>query len=339
MIFKFFLSYFILFSFLLLGSGCSGGIKNNITSTKNLSESNLPNWYISPKQNNADFLYGVAEGFSLEEATRNSLAECAARLMVSVSSESQLTRQADNISANEEIRQKTLQSVEKINFLNYSVSRSSKVNDRFYVEVKVEKTPFFNDQKERVEILRKKIRDLDSVSKKTNPIQRRLDLMKIVDFGKELELKLRILAGSGLNLGLSEGLTMISEFQQELAGLSMKIDFVIDAKNSKDLSVLIIEGLNREGFKISSKAENSNSNQVLVKTLVSKSSSEIYGAKMVKLSVSFSNLSLGKIVASNSLEFTGSSAISEEEAQKSALKKLHDEIERVGILKILGITS
>jgi large subunit ribosomal protein L9 len=122
-----------------------------------LSESNLPNWYISPKQNNADFLYGVAEGFSLEEATRNSLAECAARLMVSVSSESQLTRQADNSSAHEEIRQKTLQSVEKINFLNYSVSRSSKVNDRFYVEVKVEKTPFFNDQKERVEILRKKI--------------------------------------------------------------------------------------------------------------------------------------------------------------------------------------
>ena len=58
------------------------------------SKSNdLPSWFIKPRANNIDMIYGVAEGFTLEEATKTALADAAGRLMVSISSESELIKE------------------------------------------------------------------------------------------------------------------------------------------------------------------------------------------------------------------------------------------------------
>ena len=71
----------------------------------------LPSWYVSPKQNNASSLYGVGEGFSLEEATKTALADAAARLIVTISSESTLLREENQNSSNEESRQQINQNI------------------------------------------------------------------------------------------------------------------------------------------------------------------------------------------------------------------------------------
>ena len=95
-------------------------------------------------------IYGVAEGFTLEEATKTALADAAGRLMVSISSESELIKEENQNSYNEEMRQKVRQSIEKISFAGYEVSKSEQVDKKFYVEVSVERDPFIKEQKERV---------------------------------------------------------------------------------------------------------------------------------------------------------------------------------------------
>jgi hypothetical protein len=313
----------------------------SLTSCASYSDksSDSPSWYISPKQNNASNLYGVAEGYTLEEATRYALADAAARLMVSISSESSLLREENQNSVNEEMRQQVRQSVEKINFTNFQVTKSDKFGQRFFVEVMVERAPFINDQKERVEFLEKKIADLEKDSAGKNPIQKRNSLIKILDLSKELELKSRILAGAGEVVNLKEKLHRIANFQNQFDKTSDKIEFYFEINSPKEIAQTIRNSLNKEKIKIAPSRNNSNPNQIVIKIKSSSRTNEIYGSYMTKLEVDFENLADGKVVASNSIEVVGSSAIGEKESHLAASKSLEEKIEKDGILKIIGIIN
>ena len=41
------------------------------------TSSNIPSWYITPTANNFQTLYGIGDGFTLEEATKSALANAA----------------------------------------------------------------------------------------------------------------------------------------------------------------------------------------------------------------------------------------------------------------------
>lgn len=320
---KFFAAFFAA----LLLAACAGG-----------APSNAPSWYFSPKQNTSSNLYGVAEGYTLEEATKYALADAAARLMVSISGESTLIREEDNNGSNEEMRQKVRQNIEKISFSNFTVSRSQQVEKQLYVEVQIEREPFIREQKERVDFLNKKISNLEKDTNSSNPIQRRNALVKILDLGKELELRSRILAGANEGGNVSEVLSRLANFESQLNKISDKIEFFFEINSPKEIAQTIRSRLNKEQLKIAS-TRSSSQNQIVIRIKSSSRSSRIYEAFMTKLEIDFENLSDGKILASNSVEVTGSSTISERESYLAAVKSFDEEIEKRGILKIIGITN
>ena len=81
------------------------------------------------------------------------------------------------------------------------------------------------------------------------------------------------------------------------------------------------------------------SHQIVIKIKSEKRSNKIYGAFLTKLEVDFENFVGGKVLASNSLEVTGSSSIGEKESYLAATKSLEEQIEKDGILKVLGIIN
>jgi hypothetical protein len=326
---KIILAFFLIFTY-----ACSSSNANN----KN-QDSNAPSFYIKARQNNAESLYGVAEGFSLEEATKNALADLASRLIVSISSETTLTRQEDSNNAHEEIRQKVKQSVEKISFSNFKTSKSEKIENKFYIEVEIERQPFINEQKERVVFIEKKINDLDKNSQGKNPIQRRNSLIKINELAKELELKSMIIRGSGEVFDLKDKLALIAKFQNELEKSSDKIEFFFDLGSPKEIVQIIRSALNKEKLKITNKLNKNDDNQVIIKIENFSKTNHIYEAHMTKTKIDFENLSQGKILASNTIEVTGSSTISEKESYNASLKSLEEKIEKDGVLKVLGILN
>ena len=121
----------------------------------------IPSWYLTPKQNDSAYLYGVAEGHSLEESTRFALADAAARLMVSISSTSTLLREENQNSVNEEMRQNVRQNIEKIDFSNFEVTKTATIGKQFYAEIKIEREPFLRDQKERLQVIETKLTNLE----------------------------------------------------------------------------------------------------------------------------------------------------------------------------------
>ncbi len=303
------------------------------------NKDNDPSWYISSKQNNVDYLYGVAEGYNLEESTKYALADAASRLMVTISSQSDLLREENQTSTNEEMRQQVRQNVEKINFTGFKVIRSQKIGQKFFTEVQIERTRFVLEQEDRIRFLERQISDLDKNSKCKNSIQRRNALLQISTLNKEIELKSRILSGAGKNIDLTKKLNRAADFQNQLEKLSNDIEFYFEINSPKEITKIIRTALNKEKIKISPSLNNSNPNQVIIKITSTTRSSEIYSSFMTKLEIDFENIAGGNVVASNSVEVAGSSAISEHESYAASLTSLEEKIVKDGILKIVGISN
>lgn len=299
---------------------------------------NTPSWYLSPKQNNSQNLYGVSVGANLEEATKAALADAASRLMVSISSESSSTLESDNNGTSQEMRQQIKQNIEKIDFTNFRITNSQKAGSQLFVEVEISRSPFISDQKEKVGFAERKVSDLEKNLSVANPIQKRVNLLKILDLEKQIELSSRILKGAGENVNLTEKLNRQANFQNQFNQLTDKIEFYFEINSAKEISQTIRTALNKEKIKIANNRSNS-ANQITIAIKSSSHSSEIYGAHITKLQITFENISGSKTVASNMIEVTGSSTISQKESAAAALKSLEDKISQDGILKVIGIIN
>lgn len=296
-------------------------------------------WYINPTQNNAENLYGVAQGSTLEEATKYALADAAARLMVSVSSETNMISEENQTSVNEEIRRNVRQNVEKIEFSNFKVTKSDKVGENFFVEISIDRSDFISLQKEKIRFLNKQISDLEENLSQKNIIQKRAALVKILDLLKQAELGSRIIIGSGQsseNINLQKILDKSANFQNQLNKILDKIEFSFSGNVDSKINEVIKNSLNKEKIKITKEGSNSNQNQVSLHITTSYKTEKIYEAYITKLSVFFENISGGKVIASNKVEVTGNSSISEKESKSACAASLEEKISKDGILKTLG---
>jgi len=304
-----------------------------------LAKESTPKWFSNPKQNDAQNLYGTASANTLEEATKYALVDLASRLIVSISGESQLSREENQQSFNEEMRQKVQQSIEKISFSNYQITKSTQEDQKFFVELSVEKDSFIAEQQDRAQFLQKKITDLDKILPSANFLQKHLTLNKIIPLVQELELKTRILNGAGAKANLSNVLDMLAKYQNELNQSNLSAEFYFDKTSNNKLINVIKPFLNKDGFVINSAEKNSSPKQIKLIANYDFNYNFLYNTHIAKVKISFQNIIQNKIIASNSLELTGNSAISKEEAINSALQSLAKQIETTNILNILGIIN
>jgi len=309
------------------------------TTAKDEKLSDVPSWYLNVKQNNSQNLFGVAQGFTLEESTRFALADAASRLMVSVSSTSSMIREENQNSSNEELRQNVRQNIEKINFTNFTVTRSAQVNNNFFTEVQIEREPFIYEQKQRLEFLETQVANLEKNLVQKNTIQKRNNLLKILKLYSEIELESRILQGLGVDVGLGEKLKKLANFKDQLGSLSDKIEFYFDKNSPIEIVKIIRSALNKEKMKVVSSHNPSNESEVVLQIATASRSNKIYEAYMTKLEIDFENLVDAKTIASNKIEVTGSSAIGEKESYLAALKVFEERIEKDGALVVIGILS
>lgn len=316
------------FCLILLSFSCSN------TKAKNQK---IPSWYLMPTQNNSANLYGVAQASSASEATSLALVDMASRLIVVISATNTLVREENNISANEEMRQNIKQNIEKIEFSNFEISNSEKIDNLYYREVSVHRRDFIKSQKEKLILTEKKLDNLSANSQNKNPIQKRSDLIKSLVLAKDLELYARILDGVGENINLREKLNRVAEIENEMNKNLDKIEFFFDFYSKNDVRNIIQNALNKEKIAVSKTRNIANKNQILIEISSKEITSEIYGSFICKLNLNFSNSLEGKILASSNVEISGSSVISKEQSCQSALKNLEEKITKDGILKTVGI--
>lgn len=324
-IFKIFLILILNFTIF----SCSNSTQNK----ESLNE--LPKFYVSPTQNDSQNIYGIGEGFNYEEATKTALSDMASRLLVSISSTSTLIREENKSDFNEEIRQNISQNIEKIDFSGFEVSKSQKYNQRIYLEVKVARLQFINLQKEKIVFLDNQIINLQNQLAEQNIVKKRKTLMEILDLARQSEILTRIVFADK-DSELSKKLKIISDAKNQLSKLNDKVEFYFENKADSKIYNVIKNSANRERIIVVNNKSNSK-NQIQIKINSSKTVVQVYGSYIAKVKISFDNISQNQIIASNSIEVSGSSVVSENEAYNAAIVNLRQKIEKEGVLEILGI--
>ena len=295
-----------------------------------------PKWYDSPRQNDSSYLYGVSQGQTIAEATKMSLVDMASRLVTTISSKTETLLEENKFDSNEELRMSVSQNIEKISFNNLQVSNSVKIYNTFFVETRVDRNQFILEQRERIKFLKVKIANLDKSSLATNSINRRNSLIEILDISKELELKARMIAGAGENVNLEGILKLQAKYQNEFEKFTNKIEVYFAPNVNGEIKSMVTKYLNNEKIKIV-ESPNGSKNQILLRISFVQSGKFIYENHILNLKISFENLVQDKIIASNSIEVSGSSTIDKKRAFSSAMNSLDEEINKNGILKIIGI--
>lgn len=308
-----------------------------VASTSALSADKIPAWYLQPSQNNSENLYGVAEGATQEEATRFALADAASRLLVTISSTSNLIREENQTSVNEEMRQNVRQNIEKIEFTNFEITNSARSENKFYNEVKIDRRNFVRDQQEKLNLIEKKLDNLAQNSEQQNPIQKRSNLIKSQALAKELELYARILHGAGSAVNLPEKLSRVAKIENEMNKNLDKIEFFFEISSPQNLTKIIRSALNKEKIAVAKTKNLKNKNQILIAISSEQKTTEIYGSFITKVKLNFTNSLEGKILASSNIEISGSSVIDKDESYAAALRNLEEKIANDGILKTVGI--
>ncbi len=164
--------------------GCSQ--YTSITKIPNKSSS-LPSWYINPNQNDLQYLYGVGEGFTLQEASKSALNNIASKLLVTISSDSSSLAEENKYSFNEQYQQRINEKINNITFSDYKISNSSNINNKFYVEILIDRDKFIKEQSVVLNKYHKSMSNIYQSSKKQNILIQRNKLAEINEIIKKLK--------------------------------------------------------------------------------------------------------------------------------------------------------
>ncbi len=308
-------------------------------SSKIETMSGLPKWYSAPKQNDAVNLYGIGEGFSMDEATKAALKNLSSKLMVSISSESSMLLEENKLYANEETRQKINEVVEKMTFSNYVVSKTAQNGARIYIEISVDRKAFIEERTQKLSDLNKRMKDIydDLVNK--NILEKYNKLAEIINLCNEAKSISYILNGLGAGpIDKKSDMERYAFYQKSYDGILNQIEFFIELENSpKSIANVFNRAISNEKIKIA-KSKTASTNLVIVNIKSDLVTNNIYGSEIAKLKVNISLLSNNnKVLGSNSIEVTGNSMVSKEEAVNAAVSSLAEKINQESILKILSI--
>ena len=175
--------------YILLLSLCLFGCSQYAAINKNPDKySHLPSWYVNPNQNNLQFLYGVGEGFTLQEASKSALNNIASKLIVTISSDSSSLSEENKYSFNEQYQQRIKEKVNNITFSDYKISNSSNINNKFYVEIAIDRYKFIKEQNTILDKYHKSMSNIYQSSKKQNILIQRNKLAEINNISKKAQI-------------------------------------------------------------------------------------------------------------------------------------------------------
>jgi len=315
--------YLVFIAFLLVS--CS---KTNIQ-TKALQ---YPNWYINPPQNTNNSLYGVAMGFSHDEAVKKALENLSSRLLVTISANTTIS--SKSYRNYREYTQKTItedikSQIESLSLQNFTIENSSIFDGKIIVLVSVQKDVLKNGLKKEIDFLYKEFELLKKQNIDFLTLYLRYkDLLQ--DFYKNYN-KAQILA-SFINDN-DKYIKTIDELKNIENSLKNKINFFISYDdNSKKFDILFKDSLVKKGFKvIKTKEQNSNSYELNLSSITSENKAYdfyiIENILNIKIKDSKNIQLLGKTI-----ELKGASSNGFEDAKLNLIQKLKQNKETIDIL-------
>jgi hypothetical protein len=303
-------------------------------SQKQINNSNsLPSFYISPKQNNLSYLYGIGEGYNLNSAIKSALGNISAKLITNVSANSKLLAKSYNNNNSEEYREEINQKLEKITFNNYQISNSANFNNKIYVEIAIDRNNFIKQKVRKLQNLNQRFSNLTKNLKNKNIIDQYRNLKKIQNKLHEatiLNIILESIQYSDMNY--QENYQKYLSYQNLFDNLTENMIFKIDPKSNKKIARIIKKSFSDQKLKLTNQ-NIKGKNIILIKIEQEEISDKIYDNFIIKLNVTLSLINQGKILGSNLITVNGASLHSKKAARNNAILELYQKIKEISLIE------
>ncbi len=303
--FKLSILLFIMFSFF----GCSNlslfSIQTSFNSNNEKIEvRQIPNWYLNPPQNSAEYLYGVGVGSKLESAKAEALNGIVANLSVDISSKFKKDEQLKNINGSEtfssSISHKIEMEVKKLTLIEPTIEKSEKIDRDYYIIMKVSRVKLLNHKMAELSNIDKKI-DIayeEAISKNSFEALQDFKLLK-----NDLELATSnsyIISILDPNFNSQSYINKYNSYLIKLEKIISNISF--DVYGDGEFHRELINFLNIQGFKISKNSE------IVVKLKSDKKESEMYGFYISKVTTTINFIVDDEVIFSKIIDSVGKSA-------------------------------
>lgn len=296
----------------------------------------IPSWYLNPIPNSAQYLYGIGEGRTLQEAKNNALNDMASRLSVTINSSVSQYKQSVSYNNSLGSYQKNITEninveVKAINFTNASIEQSHLATNSTFVLMKVSKQELFQSYKTLFDLSEHTINSA-VLANKTKPLLEQIaTLQSLNETIEKARSQAIILNAINNTFDSNKYLMQYNTLQNNTIALKDKVRIKLSTNESQKLFANeFIDVLNQEGYKIASAQPNTEIQ--LISTL---NNSMSLGWYIIKATTTISVISNGRIVSNHTISSVGRSSSSQENALVNASKTFKLEVQKKGLNSIL----
>ena len=290
----------------------------------------IPGWYINPKNNDNNFLYGTGSGYSNIEAKNNALLDASHRLSSIISGKTNIINKENNYDISQELYQDITSETLSLTFNNYQITNSIKIGEIIYNEISINKNEFYQNCIKIITDLDQEIRNLDLITKQSNSITRLNNLAKIKNNITEIKKLSNIVKYDYDKI-------YYSKLANEYLAIKENIEFYIYS-DITDFKQLITKFLNQQNFKIArNRSKKNKRNQIEVTIKTSNIYNYIYNNHIINYKIAITLSNNNNKLSNNIINVTGSSPISKNLAKRAAIYEFEQKLKGDYILKLLNI--
>ncbi len=215
-------------------------------------QTNIPNWYLNSPNNTTEVIYGVGEGYSINEAKNSALSEMSSRLIVSVgSSINTKTTSSSSGTYTKDTTKDVIVEAQKIKFHNAVVEKTTNIDNIIYIIMKVDRVALFTEKKKEFLADNKQI-DIKYKRLKSKSILEQIFALRDMQPSiLKIKNKATVLYATNNSFNYTKYTSKYDDYLAQTDKLKSNITIAVSSNNKNNFFADIIsEELNNNNYKI-----------------------------------------------------------------------------------------
>lgn len=296
----------------------------------------IPRWVENPTEDDAEYIYGIGSGNSLDRAKQSALSNISEKLATVVSSSisASTSVQQGHVSSNfsQDIQAKTFDT----KLTSYEIVKSVSQEDVFYVMVKMSRSAFVKDTQARLKIIDDRLKNKVAQAGKVSKLQQYFALLEIKPDIADASALVYLLSAASPSFDSESYLSAYRTYQVMTDEMLYQLRFkVVPGTDMGQVAEMVIELLGEQRLS-ASRDETLPDANITIKGSVQKSM--LFGdyTTQLRIAIQVQDKS-GRKINVQEYVVAGSSRTNYENSMTTATKLLQQKLEEDGILVAVGM--
>jgi len=330
---KLFFYFLLIVVIATVNAGCA-------TSGSSSQSIDLPDWVLSPMQDNINTLYGIGQGSTLDAAKQAALADVAAKLFVRVSGSTTVEIQADNNIVMESVKDSIKTQINETQLSHYNMDQVASVGESYWVQLNIPRDILVQNTEKSLHLSNRELDDSFHAFKELSSVQQYIktsELKNDTDSAITLWILLQALEPARKNDAQDR---VYSSYMSLLLQAKESLSFsIVNSDDTTGFAELLSVLLSKESIE----AKLTNNQNIIgpsIKISGKFKTFSLFDEKQVQADVTIKVFDeRGDLIAKRHHSMAGTSVSSYDSAKRSAARRLSDKFEAQGVQESLGIST